>query len=299
VSSVKFGVAGATLVGLLRLPHGSRPPHPVIVQGPGWLGLAGTRSYLPYHQAFTAAGFAVLVFDYRGFGDSEGDATVLDPAAQIEDWLGAVAYCADHPELDAGRLGVFGSGGTGGGNALEVAARERRVRAVVAQVPIADGGDWLRRQRTAEEWQSFRAQVKQHPTRLVRARGELAIVGGDRAGWKQDIEGRVPERVALASADALIRYRPIDAVGEIAPGATMIVAVADDEVTPTDHALALFEAAGEPKRLVLQRGTTHYRAYVDHRHVVLPLMVDWFERHVLGRADGIDHGPVVTVGTGS
>ncbi len=299
MSSVRFGTPGATLAGLLRLPKGSRPPHPVIVQGPGWLGLAGTRSYRPYHQAFTAAGFAVLVFDYRGFGDSEGDATVLDPAAQVEDWLGAVAYCADHPELDAGRLGVFGSGGTGGGNALEVAARDGRVRAVVAQVPIADGGDWLRRQRSAEEWRSFRAQVEQHPAQLVRARGELAMVGGDRAGWKQDVEGRVPELVALASADALIRYRPIDAVGRIAPRATMIVAVEDDEVTPTDHALALFKAAGEPKRVVLQRGTTHYRAYADHRHVVLPMMVRWFERHILGHADDVDHDAVIMVGTGS
>lgn len=299
MSSVRFGTPGATLAGLLRLPKGSRPPHPVIVQGPGWLGLAGTGSYRPYHQAFTAAGFAVLVFDYRGFGDSEGDATVLDPAAQVEDWLEAVAYCGDHPELDAGRLGVFGSGGTGGGNALEVAARDGRVRAVVAQVPIADGGDWLRRQRSAEEWRSFRAQVEQHPALLVRARGELAITGGDRAGWKQDVEGRVPELVALASADALIRYRPIDAVGRIAPRATMIVAVEGDEVTPTEHALALFEAAGEPKRLVLQRGTTHYRAYADYRHVVLPMMVRWFERHILGRADGVDHDAVIMVGTGS
>ena len=296
MSSVRFGAPQAMLAGLLRLPEAGRPPHPVVVQGPGWLGLADTRSYLPYHQAFTAAGFAVLVFDYRGFGDSEGDATVLDPATQVEDWLSAVAYCTNHPELDGGRLGVFGSGATGGGNAIEVAARDGRVRAVVAQVPIADGEDWLRRQRSVEEWRSFRAQVQQHPTRLVRARGELTITGGDRAGWKRDVEGRVPELVALASADALIRYRPIDAVGRIAPRATMIVAVEDDEVTPTDHALALFEAAGEPKRLVLQRGTTHYRAYADYRHLVLPMMVRWFERHVLGHAEASEDETVVTVG---
>jgi uncharacterized protein len=298
VSRVRFGAPGAPLAGLLRLPRAGRPPYPVLVQGPGWLGLADSRSYLPYHEAFTAAGFAVLVFDYRGFGDSDGDATVLDPAAQVQDWLGAVAYCAEHPALDAGRLGVFGSGATGAGNALEVAARDGRVRAVVAQVPIADGGDWLRRQRSAEAWRSFRAQVQEHPDRLVRARGELVITGGDRAGWKQDVEGRVPELVALASAEALIRYRPIDAVGRIAPRATMVVAVEDDEVTPTDHALALFEAAGEPKRLVLQRGTTHYRAYVDNRHVVVPMMVRWYERYLLGRVDVVDHGAVVTVGTG-
>jgi uncharacterized protein len=299
MSSVRFGAAGSTVAGLLRLPDGAAPPYPVVVQGPGWLGLAGTRSYVPYHEAFTSAGFAVLAFDYRGFGASEGDATVADPGAQVEDWLAAVAFCATRPELDVQRLAVFGSGGTGGGNAIEVAARDGRVRAVVAQVPIADGEDWLRRQRTAEQWLTFRAQVAEDPDRMVLARGELTIGGGDRAGWKRDVDGRVPERVRLSSAEARFRYRPLDVVGRIAPRATMIVGVEDDDVTPTDHARRLFEAAGHPKRLVLQRGTTHYRAYADHRHAVLPMMVRWFERHVLGRADGADPDAdaVVTVGT--
>lgn len=298
MSVVEFGSSGATLAGILRLPDAGEPPYPVVVQGPGWLGLADTQSYVPYHEAFTDVGLAVLVFDYRGFGDSDGDATVIDPAMQVDDWGAAIEFCGGHPGLDVERLGVFGSGGTGGGNAIEVAARDGRVRAVVAQVPIADGEDWLRRQRTAEEWRAFRTRLQEDPNRMVRARGELVIAGGDRAGWKRDLEGRVPDRVALASAEALIRYRPIDVVGRIAPRATMLVAVEDDEVTPTDHAERLFEAAGEPKRLVLQRGTTHYRAYADHRHVVLPMMVRWFERHILGRADGIDHDAVVTVGTG-
>src|ERR671915_2559707 len=92
MSRVRLGTPGATLAGLLRLPQGSRPPYPVIVQGPGWLGLAGTRSYRPYHQAFTAAGFAVLVFDYRGFGDSEGDHGFISPTWQLEDWRSAIAY---------------------------------------------------------------------------------------------------------------------------------------------------------------------------------------------------------------
>jgi hypothetical protein len=164
-------------------------------------------------------------------------------------------------------------------------------------VPIADGEDWLRRQRTAEQWLTFRAQVAADPDRMVLARGELTIGGGDRAGWKRDVDGQVPERVRLSSAEALFRYRPLDVVGRIAPRATMIVAVEDDDVTPTDHAKRLFEAAGQPKRLVLQRGTTHYRAYADHRHAVVPMMVRWFDRHVLGGADGTDPEAVVTVGT--
>jgi len=298
-SRVNFESSGETLAGLLRLPEAAEPPFPVVVQGPGWMGLAGTESYEPYHRALTDAGFAVLAFDYRGFGDSRGDATVLDPSGQVQDWLAANEFCAENPALDTERLGVFGTGGTGGGNAIEVAAWDRRVRAMVAQVPIAEGEGWLRRGRSAEEWESFRTRVAAEPDRMVVPRTELTITSGDRAGWKRDVEGRVPERVRLASADALIQYRPIDGVGRIAPRATMIVAVENDDVTPTEHARRLFDAAGEPKRLVLQRGTTHYRAYADYGDVVTPMIVDWFERHVLDRTSDERVEPVVLVGSPS
>ncbi len=55
-----------------------------IVQGPGWLGLKDAKLYVRYHEALTAAGFGVLIFDYRGFGDSEGEKK-LSPAVQLQD----------------------------------------------------------------------------------------------------------------------------------------------------------------------------------------------------------------------
>jgi predicted alpha/beta hydrolase len=64
----------------------------VVEFGSSGATLAGTQSYVPYHEAFTDAGLAVLVFDYRGFGDCDGDATVIDPAMQVDDYW---AY-ADH-----------------------------------------------------------------------------------------------------------------------------------------------------------------------------------------------------------
>lgn len=97
---------------------------------------------------------------------------------------------------------------------------------------------------------------------------------------KADVDDKVPQTVQLASAEAIFAYQPIDVVDRIAPRALMLIAVEHDATTPEDHARALYERAGAPKRLVLQTGTTHYAAYAQYRDVVSPLIVEWFQRHL-------------------
>jgi hypothetical protein len=58
----------------------------------------------------------------------------------------------------------------------------------------------------------------------------------------------------------------------------MVVGVEGDATTPTDHAEALYEAANGPRRLVMQRHTTHYAAYDRYWETVTPLIVEWFDR---------------------
>ena len=65
--------------------------------------------------------------------------------------------------------------------------------------------------------------------------------------------------VSLHSAAAIMRYRPIDVAASVK--AVLIIAVEDDPVTSTDHPIRLYDAAGQPKKLIIQRQTTHYVAY--------------------------------------
>ena len=90
---------GDRISGLLRLPGDAAGPLRAIVQGPGWMGLKDAELYVRYHEALTAAGFAVLIFDYRGFGDSEGDRTLLSPRRQLEDLMSAVTYLESRPDI--------------------------------------------------------------------------------------------------------------------------------------------------------------------------------------------------------
>ncbi len=287
---VSFFSIGVRLAGTLKLPRTGKAPYPAVVQGPGWLGLRDAKLYHPYHQRLLAAGIAVLVFDYRGFGGSEGDASYLDPNAQIVDWQNAVTYLETRPEIDAARVGAFGSGGTGGGNAVVVGGIDKRIKTVVSQVPIADGRDWLRRMRREYEWLEFLERLRQDRLqRVISGRSELVsprdgimVPTPERrtTTFKSDVDGRVPEYVELASAEAIFSYRPLDFASRISPRALMLICVENDATTPEDHAYAMYDRAGPPKRLVVQTGTTHYGAYADYRDVVNPLIVEWFQRHL-------------------
>jgi dipeptidyl aminopeptidase/acylaminoacyl peptidase len=298
VEHVSWYSDGARISGLWRTPDGPGP-YRAVVQGPGWMGLKDAKLYVRYHQALTDAGFGVLVFDYRGFGDSEGDGTRLSPARQLEDLHSAVSYLQARADVTADAIGVFGSGGTGGGNAVELAASDPRVQAAVCQLPVADGGDWLHRMRSEYEWLDFLAALDADrrdrtlnggPGRLVNPREEIMVPTAERRATsvKADVDGRVPTKVSLASALDIIAYRPLDAAARLHKP-LLVIAVENDATTPTDHAVQIYDAARGPKELIMQRHTSHYAAYDKYWTVVTPRIVAWFDRY-LGRRDVVVRG---------
>ncbi len=285
---ISFYSEGLLIAGILRMPEVSESPCPAIVQGPGWLGLKDAKLYLRYHHALTEAGFAVLIFDYRGFGDSEGANDILLPAMQLEDLINAVTYLTTRDDIDADNIGAFGSGGTGGGNSILLGAHDARVSCVVSQVPVADGEDWLHRMRSEYEWLDFQASLEEdRKQRVLTGKGKkvhprtgIMVPTPERkkTSIKKDVDGRIQEEVLLRSAEAICQYKPIDVVHKVA--ALLVIGVEGDATTPTDHAIALYEGAIEPKKLIMQRHTTHYAAYETYGDQVTPAIVDWFQAHM-------------------
>lgn len=288
---------GLRISGLLRTPDEEQGPYRAIVQGPGWLGLKDAALYVRYHEALTAAGFAVLIFDYRGFGDSEGDRGIISPSAQLRDLHNAVTYLTTRDDVLADAIGVFGSGGTGGGNAVLLAARDDRVRAAVSQLPVADGGDWLHRMRSEYEWLAFlsaldedrRQRVRTGEGRKVHPREEIMVPTAERRATsiKSDVDTRIPTSVPLSCAEEIIAYTPVTEAARLTVP-LLVIGVDNDATTPTDHAEAVYAAAAGPKQLVMQRHTSHYAAYDRYWTVVTPRIVDWFDRW-LRPADVVVH----------
>jgi uncharacterized protein len=115
-----------------------RPPHPAITMAHGF-GATKEHGLDGYARAFADAGFVVLAHDHRTFGTSGGRPRQdIDPWAQIDDWRRAISYLETLDIVDTARIGIWGTSYSGG-HAVVLGATDRRIRAVVAQVPTIDG----------------------------------------------------------------------------------------------------------------------------------------------------------------
>lgn len=135
VAFVGFG-GDIVLHGDLYLPADADGPVAGVVMSHGFSAVK--EMGLPaYAEAICAAGIAVLLYDHRCLGSSQGEPRQqINPWSQMRDMQSALTWLGDQPAVDAQRLGLWGSSFSGG-EVLVLAAVEDRVRAVVANVPFA------------------------------------------------------------------------------------------------------------------------------------------------------------------
>ncbi|MBT9581832.1 alpha/beta hydrolase [bacterium] len=102
-------------------------------------GLGGIREsgLAAYAERFAQAGFVCLVFDYRHFGDSQGEPRQLGSIPrQLEDWRSAIQFARQLPGV---RKVVLWGTSFSGGHVVVAASRDPEVAAVIAQNPMLDG----------------------------------------------------------------------------------------------------------------------------------------------------------------
>ena len=134
---VSFDSNGLKVAGYLYRPAGVFGKLPAVVMANGF---SGTMDWLlpNYAERFAQAGFAVLMFDYRHFGESEGQPRQLVSVKyQREDIRAALRFARSHADIDPDRIALWGTS-LGGGHVIAVAAEDQRITAVVAQVPGID-----------------------------------------------------------------------------------------------------------------------------------------------------------------
>ena len=137
---VEFVSEGVLLRGWLLLPEGAGP-HPGVVVTGGFGGVKEVFLAHDYPQVFCDAGLAVLVYDHINCGASDGlPRRELDPIKQQRGYKDAITFLAAHPDVDAERIGIWGTSYSGG-HVLAVGAADRRVRCVVSQAMTISGRD--------------------------------------------------------------------------------------------------------------------------------------------------------------
>jgi cephalosporin-C deacetylase-like acetyl esterase len=284
---------GVKLRGWLFLPDGPGP-HPAITMAHGY---AGTKDHglEPFARAFAENGFVVLLHDHRNFGASDGQPRQdVDPWQQIADWRRAISYLESRPEVDSARIGLWGTS-YAGGHAIVLGATDRRLRAVVAQVPTISGFEQGLRRIAPENIATLEeAFSEDERARLHGAEPRpQAIVGSDPAvpasyRTKEAIdfylqptpEGVWENKVTVRSTRAARMYEPGIWVSRVSPTPLLMVVALNDTVTVTDLALAAYERALEPKRLRTIPGG-HFDPYTTHFDKSSSAAIEWFREHLV------------------
>src|SRR5215467_2558785 len=135
---IEFDAEAVTLRGWFYPAAAGSGPGAAVVMSHGFSAVK--EMYLDaFAEVFAAGGLNVVVFDNRCFGASDGEPRQsIDPWAQVRDYRHAITYASTLPEVDSRRIGIWGSSYSGG-HVLVVAAIDRRVKAVVSQVPLVSG----------------------------------------------------------------------------------------------------------------------------------------------------------------
>jgi len=134
---VTFQVKGMSISAWLYFPEDLSAPVPCIIMGNGF---GGTKDMImeTYALRYQEAGFAVLVFDYRYFGESKGEPRqlILIPY-QLEDYTAAIEYARGLKEIDPARIALWGTSASGG-YGIVIAAKDKNIACVCAQCPGLD-----------------------------------------------------------------------------------------------------------------------------------------------------------------
>ncbi len=274
--TVAFHSQGIKLAGSLDLPEGadSQSVFPAVVICAGWGGTKD-RSLPEFSSRLTRHGFAVLRFDYRGYGLSEGTPNRLHPLEQTADIRAAVAFLRTQPSIDGSRIAVL-SVLTGAAAALQAASEDGGIRAVVGFFPFGDGERWLRSLRRTWEWRAFLSRVEaDRSARSVSGVSELvdpdeilirdAHATEREAKSREGSQARRDWRLGLDSADAIMAFKPEDHLHRIAPRPVMFIAVESDSMVALEDVERLYEKLTSPKRLLVLSGIRHHDIYQPER----------------------------------
>ena len=161
---VNFYSEGVRLVGDVYYPDDLTPgaKHAGVVLCHGYTGVKDL--YLPDNaRVLTEHGYVVLTFDYKGWGESEGPRSRLAPYSRVADVPAALSFLSTLPEVDAERLGLYGTS-YGGATVVWAAAIDTRVKCVVSVVGIGNGRRWMRSVRRPDEFHHLLERARQDRT---------------------------------------------------------------------------------------------------------------------------------------
>ncbi|MDL2316319.1 alpha/beta fold hydrolase [Desulfovibrio sp. OttesenSCG-928-A18] len=288
---------GTILRGWHYPPQKTSGKAPIIVMAHG-MGALKEMRLDAYAEVFSAAGLGVLVYDHRNFGASDGKIRQENsPWEQIHDFRDAITFASTLPQADPDKIGVWGSSYSGG-LAIVVTALDRRVKAVVSQVPMINGYETIRRlvrpDKLAELQKLFaqdrlnRAQGKapaMFPITTDNPDGMGLMASPDAWEWFTGMaKAYIPSwknEVTLRTVEMVSEFEPGAFIDRISPTPMLMLVATEEYATPSDLAFKAYAGAGYPKKLIVLEGMTHFDPYVKGFDQTSAAARDWFVEHLV------------------
>ncbi|MCE4603335.1 MAG: S9 family peptidase [Desulfurococcales archaeon] len=291
VEKVKFPCGGEYCSGLLYLPSGDGPFPGVVMAG--GLGIVKEIHADDYAGYWASRGVAVLSFDYRRLGESEGEPRLaIYPEDQLADYRCAIRYMRGREEVDGDRICLWGTSFSGAHVLSLLLFPPRGVRCGVAQVPIVymhktlemHHGSispllWLAEEAREEccRGEYGKAVIpiaSQNPPGLITS-GEAVEYYMEQASRYKTMENKV----TIDSLDRIIGYNP-GYQAELVSKPILFIVAERDKTVPTGDVIEVASKVKVDKRLVRYMAG-HYDVYKDPLKIdVAKLELEWYKIHL-------------------
>jgi dienelactone hydrolase len=222
---VRFDSQGDTLVADLFRPAGAgSEPHPIVVVTGSWTTSKEQQANL-YARQLASNGLAALTFDFRGFGQSQGQPRDWEnPARKIADINAAVDFVATLDDVDPERIGALGVCASAGYQAVN-AASDDRVKSIGMVAPWLHNIDLVAPYYGGPDGVAARIALSQTAAEKYRDTGEVdfmpaisetdesAAMYGSYDYYLDPTRGAIPEwdaRLAVMSWQPWLEFNPID-----------------------------------------------------------------------------------------
>ena len=289
--TVEFYSEGFKLCGDVYIPDGLSPgeKRAAVLLCHGYTGVKDL--YLPDNaRVLNEHGYVVMTFDYKGWGDSEGVRSRLAPYSRVMDVQAAMTFLGMQPEVDSGKIGLYGTS-YGGATVVWVGAVDPRAKCIVSVVGVGHGARWMSRVRRVDEW--FDLQERSAEDRKKRAatgkseyveRSEILLPDRQSAELAAAARRNNPSAVntiPLEYVDDTIGFNPEWIVDKISPRPVLFITSDNDRLVLPEESEQLYAHAKEPKKLVVLKGPGHYEVYVEPAFSeVMKATMEWYEEYL-------------------
>ncbi len=253
-------------------------------------GFAGVKELLlpNFAERFSANGYAALTFDYRGFGQSEGESGRLIPALQVEDILNAISFMRSCSNVDKDRIALWGTS-FGGANAIIAATQDVKINCIAVQLAFGNGKRVITNGQSENETSNLFALIEKMQMRKATTGKELMVpihkVLSDhqsKAFYERHVElfPALKIKIPFLTVAETIKHQPEKVIGKIKTP-ILITAAGKDSVNPMEESEILFKLANEPKDLHIIEDATHYEVYSGtYFEQAIARQLSWFDTYM-------------------